>query len=81
MVKKIEKKDTTVVPRYLTPRQLGERWHFHPESIRRKIRNGEIGSIVIARRRLIQFEEILRIEAEGAIPVDPRYRRSHSKDW
>jgi hypothetical protein len=52
---------------HLTPDQLGERWAFHPETIRRKCRTGEIASVVIARRRLIPLVEILRIEKEGSL--------------
>jgi hypothetical protein len=40
---------------------------FHPETIRRKIRNGEIGSIIIGGRRLVPEEEVLRVEAEGSV--------------
>jgi hypothetical protein len=52
-----------------TPHQLAVRWSWHAESIRRKIRRGEIASIIISRRRLIPFAEILRIEADGTIPA------------
>jgi len=50
---------------FLTPKELALRWSFHPESIRRKIRRGEIDSVVIGRRRLIPAEEVLRIEKGG----------------
>jgi hypothetical protein len=52
---------------FLTPNQLAKRWHWHPESIRRKIRRREIASKIIGRRRLIALEEAMRIESEGSI--------------
>ena len=53
--------------RFMSSAQLGARWTFHPESVRRKIRRGEIGSVVIGRRRLIPMEEVQRIEREGKV--------------
>ena len=52
---------------FLTPTELARRWHFHPESIRRKIRLRQIASVVIGRRRLIRFSEVLRMETAGEI--------------
>jgi hypothetical protein len=61
------KKTVIEEPLFFTPVQIASRWHWHAESVRRKIRRGEIASVVISRRRLVPFEEILRIEAEGTI--------------
>ena len=52
---------------FLTPNDLAHRWHWHPESVRRKIRRREIESIIVARRRLIPLAEIVRIENEGRV--------------
>ena len=52
---------------FRTPRQLAARWSWHEESVRRKIRNGEIGSVHIGRRVLVSVEEIERLENEGTI--------------
>ena len=52
---------------FRTPRQLSERWGWHEESVRRKIRKREIGAVHIGRRLLIPIEEIERIETDGAI--------------
>jgi hypothetical protein len=53
--------------KFFTPDQAGGRWGWHPESIRRAIRQKRIASIIISRRRLIPISEIERIEAEGLI--------------
>ena len=50
---------------YLTPTQLAERWGWHPESVRRKIREGKIAAVTVFRRRLIALAEVERIEVEG----------------
>jgi len=57
---------------YLTPKKIADRWSWHVESVRRKIRRREIASTVIGRRRLVSIQEIERIEREGAIPIAPR---------
>jgi hypothetical protein len=65
----VNKSSTADDERFLSPAQLTERWPFHVESIRRKIRRGEISSVIIGRRRLIPLSEIHRIEEEGRIPA------------
>ncbi len=62
-----ENNQVKVVGRLWRPRDVAKRWMFHPETIRRKIRNGEIGSIIIGGRRLVPEEEVLRVEAEGSV--------------
>jgi excisionase family DNA binding protein len=54
---------------FLSPAQVAQRWSFHVESVRRKIRRRELGSILIGRRRLIPLSELKRIESEGRIPA------------
>jgi len=53
--------------KFLTPAQLAARWQLHVESIRRKIRTGEIGSLVIGRRRLIPLEVINKLEINATV--------------
>jgi len=50
-----------------TPSQIAERWHWHPESVRRKIRRGEVASLVIGRRRLVRQFEVERLENEAEV--------------
>ena len=57
---------------FLTPAQLGRRWQMHTESVRRKIRRGEIGSLVLGRRRLVALDEIRRLETDGAVNATNR---------
>jgi hypothetical protein len=74
----VSKFTSTEDERYFSPAQLTQRWPFHVESIRRKIRRGEIGSVVIGRKRLIALSEIKRIEAEGRItPTFPSKHPQH----
>lgn len=54
-------------PIYLNPGQLASRWGFHPESIRRKIRRGEIPAIAIGGRLLVPVEAVIQIEDDGKI--------------
>ena len=52
---------------FFTTSQTAARWSFHPESVRRLLRRGQIESVVIGRRRLVPVEEIERVENEGRI--------------
>jgi excisionase family DNA binding protein len=52
---------------FLSPAQLAQRWGFHPESVRRKLRRRELASLVIGRKRLIPLSEVRRFEAQGRI--------------
>ena len=58
---------TTDGSKYFTPRQVAERWGWHPESVRRLLRERRMASVIIGRRRLIPLAEIERVEAEGLI--------------
>ena len=57
----------TDVTKYLTPRQVADRWAWHVESVRRAIRQRRIESVIISRRRLVPVAEVERIEAEGRV--------------
>jgi hypothetical protein len=61
------KPPTPVDESFRTPAQTAHRWHWHPESVRRAIRERRIASIIIGRRRLIPIAEIERIEREGFV--------------
>lgn len=50
-----------------TPAEVAGRWKWHPESVRRALRERRIASIIISRRRLIPASEIERIENSGYI--------------
>ena len=52
-------------PTYLTPKQLGERWGMHPESIRRKMRNQDLPCLRIGNRIRIAMADILADEAQN----------------
>ena len=62
-----EKPRTKDCLHHLTPAQLARRWHWHPESIRRLLRQRRISSILIGRKRLIPLEEIERVEKDNSI--------------
>lgn len=53
--------------KYLTPRQVADRWAWHVESVRRAIRQRRIEAVVISRRLLVPLAEVERIEAEGLL--------------
>ncbi len=63
-LKEIRKTDGTA---YFTPSQLAARWGFHPESIRRLIRQGQIEAVVLHRRLLVPVAAVERIESEGRL--------------
>ncbi len=51
---------------YLTPRQISERWHWHRESVRRKLRaqRDRLPCLRIGGRLLIDLAVVERFEAE-----------------
>lgn len=53
----------------VTPAQIAERWSWHPESVRRKIRAGSIPSLVIGRRRLVRLTDVEKIGSDAAVNV------------
>jgi hypothetical protein len=60
------------LPVFFTPSLLAQRWYWNVESVRRKIRRGEIASVVIGRRRLVTLAEIARLEADGSVNATNR---------
>ena len=72
MLRKIMKNQTEVKNLetvLVTPAQIAGRWSWHPESVRRKIRNGMIPSLVIGRRRLVRLSTLEKIELEAEVNV------------
>ena len=61
------RKQATDGTAFLTPWQVAQRWGFHPESVRRLLRRGELESVIRGRRRLIPIPEVNRVEAEGRV--------------
>ena len=53
--------------KFLTPRQVADRWAWHVGSVRRAIRQQRIEYVVISRRLLVPVEEVERLETEGRI--------------
>ena len=53
---------------FLTSSQIASRWGFNEESVRRKLRRREIGSILVGRRRLVPVAEVEQIERQGLVP-------------
>ena len=57
---------------YMRTQECAARWGWHPESVRRALRRGDLGSVVLGRRRLIPISEIQRVESEGWIAPKTR---------
>ena len=53
--------------KFLTPRQISDRWGWHVESVRRALRQRRLASVINSRRRLVTLVEIERHEAAGLI--------------
>jgi hypothetical protein len=53
---------------FLTSAQIAARWGWHEESVRRKIRRRELGSVLVGRRRLVLLAEVELLERQGAVP-------------
>ena len=51
----------------LSPGALAARWEYHPESVRRKIRNGSLPAIRLGTRLRIPLDAVEKIESEGRI--------------
>jgi excisionase family DNA binding protein len=62
----------------VTPAELAARWRCHPETVRRKLRDRKIASIIIGRRRLVPLGEVTRIEAEAFIPAQQSLKQTIS---
>ena len=58
---------TTAQNQLLSPGALAARWEYHPESVRRKIRNGTLPAIRIGGRLRVPLEAIEKIESDGRV--------------
>ena len=52
---------------FLDTRQLSSRWSCNVETVRRKLRARELGSVVIGRKRLVALRDIIAAEAAGRV--------------
>jgi hypothetical protein len=53
---------------FLTSAQIATRWGWHVESVRRKLRRRELGSVLLGRRRLVPLAEVELLERLGSVP-------------
>lgn len=49
----------------LTVSDLAERWQFHPESIRKMIRQGRVPSVIIGRRKRVPLAAVEAFERDS----------------
>ncbi len=54
-------------PVFLTPTEVAERWHYHRESVRRLVRQGELVSVRLGGRVRVPLKEVERYEQEGTV--------------
>lgn len=52
-----------------TPTQLHHRWSFHPESIRRMIRQGRLPAVRIGKRLLCRHDDVEAFEQRNRVQV------------
>lgn len=52
---------------FYTTAELAARWHEHAETIRRRLREGQLTFVLIGRKKLISLDEIIRFEAAATI--------------
>ena len=45
---------------------LAQRWQFHPESVRRMIRQGRVPATIVGRRVRVALATVEAIERDGA---------------
>jgi excisionase family DNA binding protein len=50
---------------YLSPRELSQRWSFHPESIRRMLREGRLPVTKMGKRLRIAIADVLIYEGQN----------------
>jgi len=53
-------------PEFLTVASLAQRWQFHPESVRRMIRQGRVPATIVGRRVRVALATVEAIERDGA---------------
>ena len=54
--------------KFLTTDQIAMRWHLHPESVRRIVREGRLPRIIIGRRIMVPLGAILECEQRSGLP-------------
>ena len=52
-------------PLYLSPRDLSQRWSFHPESIRRMLREGRLPVTKMGKRVRVALADVLAYEEQN----------------
>ncbi len=52
---------------FLTTAQLAERWHCHPESVRRLVRTGALISVRLGRQVRLPLKEVERYEQQATL--------------
>jgi hypothetical protein len=66
----IRKHPTTDGSKFFTTGQVASRWGWHPESVRRAIRQRRIEAVIISRRVLVPIAKVERSESEGRMARD-----------
>ena len=57
----------TTTKTFYNPTQLHNRWSFHPESIRRMIRQGRLPAVRIGKRLLVSQADVEAFEQENPV--------------
>ena len=52
---------------FLTPTELADRWRWHPESIRRLLRQKRLPSLRLGGKRIIPLADVLAYEVEHLV--------------
>lgn len=52
---------------FLSTRELSKRWSFHPESVRRMLREGRLPVTKIGKRLRVEVADVLAYESQGRI--------------
>jgi hypothetical protein len=54
--------------KYLSTAAVAARWHLHPETVRRLVREGRLPRMYIGRRSLVPLAAIVECEQKGWVP-------------
>ena len=60
---------------FLTPAELATRWRWHPESIRRLLRQGRLPSLRLGGKRIIPVADVLAYEAAHLVGYSRQVRQ------
>jgi hypothetical protein len=63
----VEKPKENREPQFLTAAEVAARWQFHPESVRKMIRQGRLPRVYISRRILVPMSAIVDYERQGTV--------------